>query len=90
MTDDNIAVTDLDPDVAAAYAAIREARERALRLQQRLRNVAVVAAPSKGGLAASITPSEARSTIAGASSQRDEAPKAGRSWPLCTTTDAIS
>ncbi len=42
MADDNIAVTDLDPDVAAAYAAIREARERALRLQQRLRGVAVV------------------------------------------------
>jgi len=40
MTDDNIAVTDLDPDVAAAYATIREAREQALRLQQRLRGVA--------------------------------------------------
>jgi hypothetical protein len=40
MADDNIAVTDLDPDVAATYAAIREAREQALRLQQRLRGVA--------------------------------------------------
>jgi len=40
MADDNIAVTDLDPDVAATYAAIDEAREQALRLQQRLRGVA--------------------------------------------------
>ena len=40
MADDTIAVTDLDPDEAAAHAAIREAREQALILQQRLRGVA--------------------------------------------------
>ena len=42
MADDNIAVTDLDPDVATIYAAIREAREQALRLRQRLRDAAAV------------------------------------------------
>ncbi len=38
MGEDNIPVT--NPDVAAANATIREAREQALRLQQRLRGVA--------------------------------------------------
>jgi hypothetical protein len=38
MGEDNIPVTNLD--VAAAYATIREAREQALRLQQRLQGVA--------------------------------------------------
>ncbi len=38
MGEDNIPVT--NPDVAAAYDTIREAREQALRLQQRLRGVA--------------------------------------------------
>ena len=38
MAEDSIAVA--DPDAAAIYAAIREAREQAFRLQQRLRGVA--------------------------------------------------
>ena len=59
MAEHNVPVTDAD-----VVATIRETREQAIRLQQRLRGVAAFIG-REGRAHVATTPSKARSTIAG-------------------------